>query len=71
MRALQQGDQTFAADVWRTALVEMFTTAYPDLSGIERVWLTRTVGDLLGGIGVATRAPVFLPEDVVRIAMNP
>jgi hypothetical protein len=71
VRALQHGDQTFAADVWRTALVEMFTTAYPDLNGVERVWLTRTIGDLLGGIGVTTRAPVFLPEDVVRIAMNP
>lgn len=71
VRALHEGDQTFEVDVWRTALVEMFTSAYPEMSGVERVWLTRTIGDLLGGIGVATRAPVFLPDDVVRIARNP
>lgn len=71
VRPLHPGDQTATPDVWRTSLVELFTTAYPDLSGVERVWLTKTLGDLLGGIGVATRAPVWLSEDVVRVAQNP
>lgn len=71
VRALSSGDQTVAPDVWRTTLVELFTTAYPDLTGVERVWLTKTIGDLLGGIGVATRAPVWLSEDVTRVAANP
>lgn len=71
VRPLHTGDQTAAPDVWRTSLVELFTTAYPDLSGIERVWLTKTIGDLLGGIGVTTRAPVWLSEDVTRVAANP
>jgi hypothetical protein len=69
-RPLRAGDQTFTPDVWRDALVEMFTSAYPDLQPVERLWLSNTVADLLGGIGVANRAPAFLPEDVVRVAVE-
>lgn len=71
VREVTEDDLTASPDVWRSSLVGLFTTAYPDLSGVERVWLSATIGELLGGIGVATRAPVWLSEDVVRVAANP
>lgn len=68
VRPLRAGDQTVPLDVWRDALVGLVTTSYPDLEPLERVWLTRAFDDLLAALGVTERAPVFLPEDVVRLA---
>lgn len=71
IRALHTGDQTVPVEIWAQSIVSLFTTAYPDLDGVERMYLTKSFVDLLAAIGVAERAPVFLPADVVRIYENP
>lgn len=55
-------------EAWRVGLVELFTSAYPDLDLAETVWLSRKIGEVLAAIGVSDRAPVFVPEDVARHA---
>lgn len=68
VRAITSGDVTFEPDIWRAAISELFTTAYPDLDGYERLFLDRTIGDLLDALGIDTRAAQFISEDVARAA---
>ena len=68
VRAISEGDVTFEPDIWRAAISELFTTAYPDLDGHERLFVEATIGDLLDALGVDTRAAQFISEDVARAA---
>jgi hypothetical protein len=68
IRAIVDGDLTFPPDVWRASITTLFTSAYPDLEPLERVFLDSTIGDLLDAIGVDTRAAQFVSEDVARVA---
>jgi hypothetical protein len=70
-RPATPSDHPVPFDVWRQTFVSLFTTAYPDLDGVERVFLTKVFGELLTAIGVGPRAAQFVPDDVVRIARNP
>jgi hypothetical protein len=71
VRATAAGDVNVAPEVWRTALVNLFTTAYPDLDPVERMGITKIIGDLLAALGVTYRAPSHIPDEVVRVARNP
>lgn len=44
----------------------MLTSAYPDLSGVERLLLKQKLTELLVAIGCPQRAASFYPADVVR-----
>jgi hypothetical protein len=68
VRELAQGDVSFSPDIWRAAVAGLFTAAYPDLDGVERLYLDKTIADLLTALGVDRRAPQFVSEDVARIA---
>ncbi len=68
VRELSEGDVSFSPDIWRAAIANLFTSAYPDLDGMERVYLDKTIADVLTALGVDRRAPQFVSEDVARIA---
>lgn len=70
VREIEEGDVTFEPDIWRAAIAELFTTAYPDLDPYERLFVDRTIGDLLDALGVDTRAAQFISSDVARAAQQ-
>lgn len=54
-------------EAWRAALENMFTSAYPDLSATERIFLAKMLTDLLKAIGVPYRASSFFPDAVIKM----
>lgn len=71
IRKVQEGDQTYPLEVWRTSIEKLILNPYPDLEPTERLLLSKYLTELLSSLGVPDRAPVFLPENVVNIARNP
>lgn len=65
-RVADERDLVVSVETWRQALVTIFHAAYPDLEPVELVHLTRTLDDLLTGLGVPHRAATHLPDDVIR-----
>lgn len=68
VRQLGPRDIQYPVEVWCASLTNIFTAAYPDLDPIERVYLTKAFLELLTSLGIPTRAPVYIPEDVARAA---
>lgn len=70
VRQLENRDISLPVDVWVSSLVSLVTTAYT-LEPIERLYLVKGFTELLADLGTEKRAPVYVPEDVVRVAQNP
>ena len=65
VRPATDQDVVVSIEAWREAIVGMFTTAYPDINELERLWLTKIFHDLLAAIGAPQRAAAFFPEAVL------
>lgn len=61
VRPATEDDFVVSIETWREALVGLFRTAYPDLSGDETLMLTKVFDDTLVAIGVPHRAAAFMP----------
>lgn len=59
-------DIVVSVEAWRTALMQLLVSAYPELSGEERVMTAQVFDQLLTAIGVPDRLACFFPEEVVR-----
>lgn len=59
-------DCVTSLEAWRSALESMFTQAYPDLDGRERMLLAKVLHDLLAAIGIPDRAASHFPDSVIR-----
>lgn len=70
VRAPGPRDYNLPMEVWCQSLVNLFTTAYPDLEPLERLYLTKGFLDLLASLGAPHRAPAYVPEDVSRAARD-
>lgn len=66
VRPVTASDVVVSLEAWREAIVGMFTTAYPDLTGDERLMLTKVFDDLLRALGVPDRAAAFVPDTVAE-----
>lgn len=64
--------QSYPLEVWRAALLNQITVAYPDIEQdpMELLGITADLTELLAAIGVPDRAPSYLPEEVVRAARS-
>jgi hypothetical protein len=49
------------------ALLGMLLSAYPDITGVERLLAMKILTDLLAGIGVPNRAAAAFPDDLIRL----
>lgn len=65
IRPATEYDVIVGNDTWREALAALFTTAYPDITGEERLLLSKVLEDLLAAIGAPDRAPAFLPDLII------
>jgi hypothetical protein len=65
VRAVTGGDMVVSVEAWRTALLGMLITAYPDLEPVEKMTAAQVLDDLLTAIGVPTRLAMFFPSEVV------
>lgn len=52
-------------EAWREALTRMLTTAYPELSPSERLFISKVFADLLRSLGVPQRAASCHPQMVI------
>jgi hypothetical protein len=59
-------DPFVSLETWVQALVSMLTSAYPELSPVERVKAMTVFTELLVAIGVPDRAVYHYPEEVLR-----
>jgi hypothetical protein len=66
VRPITSADCVSSIEAWRSALEDMVTTAYPDLSTEERMLLAKVLNDLLAAIGVPNRAPAYFPDAVLK-----
>lgn len=62
VRPASQNDIAVPIDTWREAYIGMFLTAYPNISGEERLLLSKAFQDLFAAIGAPHRAPTHLPD---------
>lgn len=65
VRPVSSADIVVSVEAWRTALLNMLLTAYPDLSPAERMMTTKVFDDLLAALGVPERLATFFPGEVV------
>lgn len=66
VRRTTEHDCVASLEAWRNALENLVLSAYPSLSGEERVLLAKVLTDLLAAIGVPERAAAFFPDAVLR-----
>lgn len=69
-RRIDPHDCVASLEAWRSPLVDMVATAYPDLAAEERLLLTKITTDLLAAIGVPTRAASHFPDAVLNAHRN-
>jgi hypothetical protein len=67
VRAAQSHDIVVSLGTWREALLGMLLSAYPDITGVERLLAMKILTDLLAGIGVPNRAAAAFPDDLIRL----
>lgn len=65
VRAVSTSDIVVSVEAWRTALLGMLLTAYPDLTPAERMMGAQVLDDLLVAVGVPDRLATFFPGEVV------
>ena len=65
-RQLNGTDVAVSLDAWRTSLVGLFTSAYPDMAPSEKVHCDSQITYILEALGVPERLARFLPDDVMR-----
>jgi len=65
-RLVRRGDTVVTLEAWRTALLGLIVTAYPQLNPLEELAACKVLDDLLIALGVPDRVATFVPEDVVR-----
>jgi len=70
IRRTTHQDMVVSVQAWDEMFLTMLTTAYPDMTPIERIYTSKQISTLLDAIGVPDRAAAFFPEDVVRVARN-
>jgi hypothetical protein len=67
-RYADQLDIVVSVESWCAAILAMITTAYPDITGPERLVAATVLTQMFDAIGVPDRAATFFPDDVVRIS---
>ena len=65
-RILDNGDLMVSIDAWRDSLLNMLTTAYPELEPEEKILCAKIFTELLVALGLPNRAAAYFPDDVVR-----
>ena len=70
VRPVNEYDCVASIEAWRSALVGMIGSSYPDLALEERLLLTKVMTDLLAAIGVPNRAAAHFPPAVIDAHRN-
>jgi hypothetical protein len=66
-RAMAANTVAVRLEDWRDALSRMIFRAYPDLRPEERLFTVKVLDELLLALGLPTRLPCHLPEDVISV----
>jgi hypothetical protein len=64
-RTAVEHDIVVSVAAWRTALLSMLLTAYPDLAPFERITAAKVFDDLLVALGAPDRVARYFPAEVV------
>ena len=63
---IDNSDLMVSIDAWRDSLLNMLTTAYPELEPEEKILSAKIFTELLVALGLPNRAAAYFPDDVVR-----